>query len=119
MCKRESTGPEAMCSGCKGRFKKSQAGVRAPRPTATAASTTSSIPVSEWDNVWQGMDNDATLDIIKSDDVIKEIGKSIYNTRKPTKENEARVKARAAASHGKPGGSHRRCGESRGIVSSA
>ena len=58
-------------------FKKSQAGVRAPRPTATAASTTSSIPVSEWDKVWQGMDNDATHDIIKSDDVIKEIGKSI------------------------------------------
>ena len=99
-------------------FKKSEAGVRAPRPTATAASTTSSIPVSEWDKVWQGMDNDATHDIIKSDDVIKEIGKSIYNSSKPRKE-EARNKARSAALDGKAGGSHRRCGESRGIVSSA
>ena len=34
--------------------------------------------------------------IIKSDDIIKEIGKSIYNTRKPTKEKEARIKACAA-----------------------
>ena len=41
------------------------------------------------------MDKDATHDIIKSDDVIKEIGKSILNTRKSTKEKEARIKARA------------------------
>ena len=32
-------------------------------------------------------------DIINSDDVIKEIGMSIYNTRKPTKEKKARIKA--------------------------
>ena len=42
----------------------------------------------------QGLDNDATHDSIKSDDVIKEIGKSIYNSSKPTKEKEARIKAR-------------------------
>ena len=42
------------------------------------------------------MDKDATHDIIKSGDVIKEVGKSIFNTRKPTKEKEARIKAQAA-----------------------
>ena len=38
------------------------------------------------------MDKDA----IKSYDVIKEIGKSIYNTRKPTKGKEVKIKARDA-----------------------
>ena len=42
------------------------------------------------------MDKDATHDITKSYDVIKEIGKSIYNTRKPTKGKEVRIKARDA-----------------------
>ena len=35
-------------------------------------------------------------DIINSDDVIKEIGMSIYNTRKPTKGKKARIKNCAA-----------------------
>ena len=60
LCERESTGPKVTCSGCNGVFKKSlyykhakacQADGTAPRPTVIAASTTPSIPASEWDTV--------------------------------------------------------------------
>ena len=44
----------------------------------------------------ENMDKDRFFDIIKSDEVIIQIVKHIYNTRKPAKSKYAKIKARSA-----------------------
>ena len=42
------------------------------------------------------MDKDRLHDIIKSDELIMQIGKDIYDSRKPAKEKDGKTKARTA-----------------------
>ena len=50
----------------------------------------------QWDNVLGNMDKDMYYDIIISDDTIQLIGKHIYDSKKPSKHKEAKIKSRTA-----------------------
>ena len=53
-------------------------------------------PSPEWDTVMEKMDKDRFFCIIKSDEVIIHIFKHIYDTRKPAKCKDDKIKARSA-----------------------
>ena len=98
-----------MCSRCSGVFKeayfyKHKMSCMSPQkrvnPRAldvrSLATPNNPRPSTEWDTVIDKMDKDQILDIIKSDEVIIQIGKYIYDTRKPAKSKDAKIKARSA-----------------------
>ena len=107
-CEMNSVGENVMCSRCSGVFKeayfyKHKKSCLSPQkrvnPLALVLSLvtlTNPKPSTEWDTVMEKMDKDRFFDIIKSDEVIKQIGKHIYDTRKPAKSEDAKIKARTA-----------------------
>ena len=109
MCERKSSGEKVMCSRCSGVFKgayfyKHKKSCMSPKkrvnPRAlnvrSLATPNNPRPSTEWDNVIDKMDKDRFFDIIKSDDVILQIGKHVFDTRKPTKCKDAKNNARRA-----------------------
>ena len=109
MCERKSAGEKVMCSRCSGVFKEAYfykhkktclSPQKCVNPRAldvrSLATPTNPRPSTEWDTVIDKMDKDKLFDNINSDDVILQIGKHIYDARKPAKCKDAKIKARTA-----------------------
>ena len=67
-----------------------------PRAVTAQASVATNNPPTELEVVVNSMDKDHLHGIIKSDDLIMQIGKDIYDSRNPSKEKDGRIKARIA-----------------------
>ena len=107
MCQRKCEGSKVICSICGGVYKKiffyrhvkvcrTPKKTTVPQAVTTQASVTTNNPPTEWEVVVNSMDRDHIYDIIKSDDLIMQIGKDIYDSRKPAKEKDGKNKARTS-----------------------
>lgn len=116
LCERKASGKKVMCSLCKGFFKvdyfvrhkaqctkttTSQSVEITPIPKSVtleaACSTSKTLEIdSIWNKLYSNMRKDKYFDVIDNDEVIKLVGKQIFECRKPNKKKEATMKARSA-----------------------
>ena len=96
MCQRKCDVSKVICSICAGVYKKilfyrhekvckTPKKTTVPRPVTAQTSVATNSPPMEREVVLNSMDEDRLHDIIKSDDLIMQIGKDIYDSRKPAK----------------------------------
>jgi hypothetical protein len=107
-CERRSSGKKVQCPNCKGIFKE-QYFYRHPKKcpakhTCTETNAVLPIPLreqatreeSDFDNILNYMQKDEYYDLIKTDECIRIIGKHIFETSKPNKAKDAKLKARSS-----------------------